>query len=58
MRRGHINYYLRFSFSRAKDYGLDSEYHEGDAFMVMELKPFEEGINDQFALTSSTMQSA
>jgi putative acetyltransferase len=36
---GHTNYYPRFGFVRAKDYGLDNEYGAGDAFMVMELRP-------------------
>ena len=35
---GHTNYYPRFGFVRAKDYGLDNEYDAGDSFMVMELK--------------------
>jgi len=35
---GHIEYYPRFGFSRAKDYRLDNEYDALDAFMVMELK--------------------
>jgi putative acetyltransferase len=35
---GHINYYPRFGFVRAKDVGLDNEYNEADAFMVLELK--------------------
>lgn len=34
---GHTNYYPRFGFSRAKDYGLDNEYNELDSFMVLEL---------------------
>ena len=34
---GHINYYPRFGFARAKDYGLDNEYDAADAFMVLEL---------------------
>jgi putative acetyltransferase len=36
---GHVNYYPRFGFSRAKDHGLNNEYNANDAFMVMELKP-------------------
>ena len=35
---GHVHYYSRFGFSRAKDYGLDNEYQALDAFMVLELK--------------------
>ena len=35
---GHVHYYPRFGFSRAKDYGLDNEYKALDAFMVLELK--------------------
>jgi len=35
---GHTKYYPRFGFERAKDYGLDNEYNEEDAFMVLELK--------------------
>jgi putative acetyltransferase len=36
---GHINYYPRFGFSRAKNYGLANEYNADDAFMVLELRP-------------------
>ena len=35
---GHTGFYPRFGFSTAKDYGLDNEYNESDAFMVMELQ--------------------
>ena len=35
---GHVDYYSRFGFTRAKDYGLDNEYEAPDAFMVLELK--------------------
>ena len=35
---GHVDYYPRFGFSRAKDYGLENEYQALDAFMVLELK--------------------
>jgi putative acetyltransferase len=35
---GHIDYYPRFGFVRAKDRGLDNEYDAVDAFMVMELR--------------------
>ena len=35
---GHANYYPRFGFSRAKDYGLDNEYDATDEFMVIELQ--------------------
>ena len=34
---GHINYYPRFGFARAKDFGLDNEYEAVDAFMALEL---------------------
>ena len=36
---GHPSYYPRFGFSRAKDFGLDNEYHAHDEFMVLELTP-------------------
>ena len=35
---GHINYYPRFGFSRARDHGLENEYQAEDGFMVLELK--------------------
>jgi putative acetyltransferase len=35
---GHIAYYPRFGFVRAKDCGLDNEYNAVDSFMVMELR--------------------
>ena len=35
---GHVQYYPRFGFSRAKDHGLENEYQAEDAFMVLELK--------------------
>jgi putative acetyltransferase len=35
---GHVRYYPRFGFSRAVDYGLDSEYDAPESFMVVELK--------------------
>lgn len=35
---GHIEYYPRFGFVSAKDYGLDNEYDAVDSFMVMELQ--------------------
>jgi putative acetyltransferase len=35
---GHIKYYPRFGFSRAKDYDLDNEYNALDSFMVLELQ--------------------
>ena len=37
---GHVHYYPRFGFSRAKDHGLENEYQAEDAFMVLELKKF------------------
>ena len=36
---GHINYYPRFGFTRAQNYGLANEYNADEAFMVMELRP-------------------
>jgi putative acetyltransferase len=36
---GHVDYYPRFGFTRAEDYGLESEYDAGDAFMALELHP-------------------
>src|SRR5262245_45200002 len=36
---GHPGYYPRFGFTRASEYGLDSEYNAPDAFMAMELRP-------------------
>ena len=35
---GHVDYYPRFGFARAKDFGLENEYEAADAFMVLELK--------------------
>jgi putative acetyltransferase len=35
---GHVQYYTRFGFSKAKDRGLENEYQVEDAFMVLELK--------------------
>ena len=35
---GDPRYYSRFGFARAKDFNLDNEYHEGDAFMAIELR--------------------
>lgn len=35
---GHPEYYPRFGFARASDYGLGNEYGADDAFMVIELK--------------------
>jgi len=35
---GHIEFYPRFGFLRAKDYRLDNEYDAADSFMVMELR--------------------
>ena len=35
---GHVHYYPRFGFLRAKDHGLENEYQAEDAFMVAELK--------------------
>lgn len=36
---GHVAYYPRFGFKRARVFGLDNEYRAEDAFMVCELKP-------------------
>jgi putative acetyltransferase len=35
---GHTKYYPRFGFVKAKDCGLDNEYHADDSFMVLELQ--------------------
>ena len=35
---GHLRFYPRFGFTRAKDYGLDNEYDAVDNFMVIELR--------------------
>jgi putative acetyltransferase len=35
---GHLRFYPRFGFSRAKDYGLENEYKAVDEFMVIELR--------------------
>jgi putative acetyltransferase len=35
---GHVTYYPRFGYKRAKVFGLDNEYGAEDAFMVRELK--------------------
>jgi len=35
---GQTEYYSRFGFLRAKDYGLDNEYKAEDSFMVLELQ--------------------
>ena len=35
---GHLRFYPRFGFTRAKDHGLDNEYDALDNFMVIELK--------------------
>jgi putative acetyltransferase len=35
---GHTNYYPRFGFLRASDYGIKNEYGVDDPFMVMELR--------------------
>lgn len=34
---GHVDYYPRFGFSKAKDHGLENEYQADEAFMVLEL---------------------
>ena len=36
---GNPTYYSRFGFLRAKDLGLQNEYGETDAFMVLEFSP-------------------
>ena len=35
---GHVDYYPRFGFARAADFGLENEYEATDAFMVLELR--------------------
>jgi putative acetyltransferase len=35
---GHIDYYPRFGFVRAKDFGLENEYDVVEEFMVLELR--------------------
>lgn len=35
---GHPNYYPRFGFRMASDFGLENEYGAGEAFMVVGLK--------------------
>lgn len=36
---GHPNYYPRFGFQRASEFGLENEYGADEAFMVLELQP-------------------
>jgi putative acetyltransferase len=36
---GDPAYYSRFGFTRARDKGLDNEYHANNDFMVLELQP-------------------
>jgi len=36
---GEPEYYGRFGFARASNYGLDNEYGADEAFMALELKP-------------------
>ena len=36
---GNPAYYSRFGFGPARVHGLENEYHAGDAFMLMELRP-------------------
>jgi putative acetyltransferase len=36
---GEPEYYGRFGFARASNYGLDNEYGVDEAFMALELKP-------------------
>jgi putative acetyltransferase len=36
---GHTEYYPRFGFLPARDFGLNSDYGDGDAFMALELRP-------------------
>lgn len=36
---GEPEYYGRFGFRRASDFGLANEYHADDAFQVIELRP-------------------
>lgn len=36
---GHHDYYPRFGFRRASDWGIENEYGAGDSFQVLELQP-------------------
>lgn len=36
---GHPDYYPRFGFKKASDYGLDNDYNADDAYMALEFKP-------------------
>jgi putative acetyltransferase len=35
---GHVDYYPRFGFAPAKNYGLENEYGASEAFMALELR--------------------
>jgi PhnB protein len=35
---GHVRFYPRFGFTRAKNHGLSNEYNASDSFMVLELR--------------------
>ena len=36
---GEPRYYSRFGFTPARDFGLSSDYGDGDEFQVLELRP-------------------
>jgi putative acetyltransferase len=36
---GHPDYYPRFGFTKASDFGLGNDYNADDAFMALEFKP-------------------
>ena len=36
---GHPNYYPRFGFKKASDFGLGNDYNADDAYMALEFKP-------------------
>ena len=36
---GHPDYYPRFGFKKASDFGLGNDYNEDDPFMALEFKP-------------------
>jgi putative acetyltransferase len=36
---GHPDYYPRFGFKKASDFGLDNDYNADDAYMALEFKP-------------------
>jgi putative acetyltransferase len=36
---GHTDYYPRFGFKKASDFGIGNDYHVDDPFMALEFKP-------------------